>query len=74
MSSDGIYWHELMFYHLKTSCYYRYGLTSHEWEFVTKGVIAIETQTNNELSRVHNIYREESIQLLMYPVQTHCVK
>ena len=49
MSSDGIYWHELMFYHLKTSCHYRYGLTSHEWEFVSKGVIAIVTQTNNEL-------------------------
>ena len=49
MSSDGIYCHKLIFYHLKTSCYYRYGLTSHEWGFVTKGGIAIGTQTNSEL-------------------------
>ena len=50
MSSDDIYCHKLMFYHLKTSCYYRYGLTSHEWGFVTKGGIAIGTQTNCDSS------------------------
>ena len=26
------------------------------------------------VSRVHNIYKGESIQLSLYPVQTHCVK
>ena len=43
MSSDGIYYHKLMFCHLKTSCYYRYGLTSHEWGFVINGTFLNHT-------------------------------